>query len=93
MVTLETIGEVTLSPVASSPAAFVVDGFATAEECAALIEAGKPELVRAAPLRALRSLLVLVLVLVLVFVLVLLVLLLLLAHDHLLMARMHRFRR
>ena len=93
VVTLETIGEVTLSPVASSPAAFVVDGFATAEECAALIEAGKPELVRAAPLRALRSLLVLVLVLVLVFVLVLLVLLLLLAHDHLLMARMHRFRR
>ena len=32
--------EVKLEPLASSPTAFVIDGFATAEECAALVSTG-----------------------------------------------------
>eukprot|EP01046_Picozoa_sp_COSAG06_P031863 COSAG06_NODE_3138_length_5802_cov_15.311766_2_plen_450_part_00 len=36
---------VSLEPLAASPTAFVVDGFASAEECEALIEVGRAELV------------------------------------------------
>ena len=44
-VDLDGLGEVTLQPLAAAPASFVIDGFATAEECAALVAAGAPLLV------------------------------------------------